>query len=98
MLLRAEVRDRGVQVTMLCPGFIETPLTKNAVTADGSPYAGDSNKKNPMSPQKCAAQMVQAIERDENERFIGGKEMIARWIKRANPTALAYLVRRMKSS
>lgn len=96
--MRAEVRERGVQITMLCPGFVATPLTDSAVTADGSAYTGDSNKKNAMSPARCAAEMVKAIERDENQRFIGGKELAARWIKRVNPDALAYLVRKLKSS
>lgn len=96
--MRAELHPRGVQVTMLCPGFIDTELTKSALTADGSRYTGDTAKKNAMSPERCAKEMVQAIEGDENERFIGGKELAARWVKRVSPDLLAVLVRKLKSS
>ena len=36
--LRAEVHDLGIHVTVLCPGFIATELTKYALTGDGSLY------------------------------------------------------------
>eukprot|EP00656_Telonema_subtile_P018305 TRINITY_DN19878_c0_g1_i1.p1 TRINITY_DN19878_c0_g1~~TRINITY_DN19878_c0_g1_i1.p1 ORF type:complete len:316 (+),score=64.26 TRINITY_DN19878_c0_g1_i1:87-1034(+) len=36
--LRAEVADRGVGVTLVCPGYVNTRLSLNAITGDGSAH------------------------------------------------------------
>ena len=38
--LRSEVVDFGVHVTLICPGYINTQLSVNAVTGDGAKYGG----------------------------------------------------------
>jgi len=51
--LRIELRHRGIWVTTICPGFIETPLTsKNKFRM---PFL--------MSPEKAARKILRAIER-----------------------------------
>ena len=34
--LRAEVYDQGISISMVCPGFIATDISLNAVVGDGS--------------------------------------------------------------
>lgn len=36
--LRAEVASRGISVTLICPGYVRTGLSENAVTADGGKH------------------------------------------------------------
>ena len=36
-VLRMEHGRDGVKVTMICPGFVNTQIARNALTADGSP-------------------------------------------------------------
>ena len=38
--LRAEVSGQGVSVSVVSPGYINTNLSLNALTADGSQYGG----------------------------------------------------------
>jgi len=35
--LRAEVTEAGLVVTLICPGYIRTDVSKNALTGDGTP-------------------------------------------------------------
>jgi UDP-glucose 4-epimerase len=39
--LRAELRDEGVRVLVVCPGFTRTSIGRNALGADGHPFAGE---------------------------------------------------------
>ena len=98
--LRAEVHDLGVHVTLLCPGFIKTDLTHSALTGDGSSYGDkpDAVKRSAITPEACAEQMVEAIEKDATEVLIGGKELSAAYLKRVSPGLLAKVIRRVKSS
>lgn len=40
--LRAEVEQYDIEVTVVSPGYIQTNLSLNAVTADGSRYGGET--------------------------------------------------------
>jgi short-subunit dehydrogenase len=92
--LRAEVHAQGVAVTMVCPGYVASGFTQHALTADGTAYASsDAHKKNALSPERCASLAVDAIAARERERFMGGKELAARWVKRVSPALLARVVR-----
>lgn len=37
--LRAEIADRDIGVTIVCPGYVRTELSKNAMTGDGSAHS-----------------------------------------------------------
>ena len=51
--LRLEVRDRGVRVTTICPGYVRTPLTEHNVGA----------MPGLMEPDAAARRIVRAMER-----------------------------------
>jgi short-subunit dehydrogenase len=96
-VMRMEHQKDGVNVTMICPGFIQTNVAKNALTADGSKQiVDDEATKNGMPVQTFARKMIRAIEKGKFEAYIGGKETLGVLIKRLFPTLLHYFVIRSK--
>jgi len=50
-----------------------------------------------MSPEKCARQIIKAIEANKNEVYIGGlKERMGIYLKRFWPSAAAKAVRKLR--
>jgi dehydrogenase/reductase SDR family protein 7B len=96
--LRAEVSRDGISVTMVCPGFVKTPLTLSALSADGSKY----NKLDPfnnsgMDPAEFAKKMIAAVEAKKEEVYIGGaREVMGVYLKRFAPKLLSKAVANMK--
>ncbi|MGV3619791.1 MAG: SDR family oxidoreductase [Archangium sp.] len=94
--LRAEVSDSGVGVTMICPGYIQTEVSKNALTADGSPTnkTGD-DIANGFPADATALQIVDAVAAKKSEVYVGalGKERLALVLKRFLPGVLEHMVR-----
>lgn len=92
--LRAENRRHGVRVTLVCPGFVKTDITKFALTGDGSPYARiDRELEQGMDADLCARAIVSAIERNREEIYLGGWEKYAIWINRFAPRLLNRFVK-----
>ncbi|XP_015685781.1 dehydrogenase/reductase SDR family member 7B-like, partial [Protobothrops mucrosquamatus] len=56
--LRAEVARFNIEVTVVCPGYIQTNLSLNAVTSDGSQY-GVMDKT--TSEGKAAADVARLV-------------------------------------
>lgn len=95
--LRAEVHDRGVRVTLVCPGFIRTEVSIHALTGDGTPQGTmDRAQQRGMSPEACAARIVRALDRGSDEVLVGGKEVWAVRLDRAFPGLFRRLIRRVR--
>lgn len=95
--LRAEEYDAGVRVTLVCPGFIRTELSYHALTGDGSPQGTmDRAQAEGMSPEECARRIVRALEREEDEVLVGGRERFAVLLWRLAPGLYRRLVRRIR--
>ncbi|SMG47435.1 Short-chain dehydrogenase [Arenibacter troitsensis] len=95
--LRMEHEIDNIKVTMVCPGFVNTNVAINALTADGSPQVdNDVATKNGLSPQVFAKKMVKAIEKEKFEVYIGQKEVFGIYLKRFFPKLLHRLVLRSK--
>ena len=93
--LRAEHHDDGLKVTMVCPGFIRTNISLNAVVGDGSQQGTmDAKTGAGMTAEQCAERMIIAVERDKAEVLIGRYEILAAYIKRLSPALLRRIVRR----
>lgn len=94
--LRAEHYGDNIKVTMVCPGFIQTPLTLSALTGDGSPLNKmDAKQYQGMPAEQFAEKMVSAIEREKQEVYIGGREVIAVYLKRFVPRIFSTVIRRV---
>lgn len=84
--LRTELLDSGIKVTIVCPGFIKTDISLNALTGDGKPYEKmDQAQLNGMLPEDCAQKILEAIAKDQQEVLIGGSEIVAVYLKRFFP-------------
>jgi short-subunit dehydrogenase len=94
--LRAEHHKDNVKVTMICPGFIHTPITLSALTGDGSPLKKmDDAQFRGKSANWCAGKIIRAIEKNKEEVYIGGTEVLAVYIKRFFPTLFSWIIRRV---
>ncbi|WP_214226986.1 SDR family oxidoreductase [Pedobacter sp. B4-66] len=95
--LRSEVYDKKINITIICPGFIKTKVTLNALTADGTPQGTmDSAQENGMLAEDCAKQIVQAVKANKEEVYIGGKEVKGVLFKRLFPLRFSKYLRTAK--
>lgn len=95
--LRAEVWRENVQVTLVCPGFISTQVSVNALTGDGTPQGSMDNATHAgKSPEALAGAIVSAVEKGKYELLFGGKEVMGVYIKRFFPTLFTNMLRKAK--
>ncbi len=95
--LRCEISEPGVRITLVCPGFIRTRLSYNALTAQGDPQNKmDQAQENGMSPEECAGKILEAIRAGREEVLIGGKETYAVLFKRLLPGLFSKKIRQAK--
>lgn len=95
--LRSEVFDKNIQIILVCPGFIKTNVSLNALTANGTPQGTmDDGQDNGMLPEECAQQIITAIRQNKEEVYIGGKEVKGVWLKRFFPLRFSRYMRTAK--
>ncbi|WP_222537381.1 SDR family oxidoreductase [Pedobacter polysacchareus] len=95
--LRAELHDQGIHITLVCPGFIKTNVTLNALTASGTPQGTmDEAQAAGMLPETCAQLIVKAVQQQKEEVYIGGKEVKGVWLKRFFPLKFSKYIRTAK--
>lgn len=95
--LRAELFDKGIRVTIICPGFVHTPLPHKALTGDGSAQGKmDAATENGMAPNIFAKKMLNAIVKQKREAWIGGKETFGVYLNRFIPGIFARIIRKAK--
>ncbi len=65
--------EEDVDVLLVCPGFIETDISKNAVTGTGAIYGEmDNGQANGMPVDKAVSKILEATRKGKKEIFIGG--------------------------
>lgn len=95
--LRNEVFDKNIHITIVCPGFIKTNVSINALTATGGPQGTmDSAQENGMPAEECARKIFQAVDKNKEEVYIGGKEVKGIWFKRFFPQVFSKYLRTAK--
>ena len=96
--LRAELYDQGIEVATVFPGFIQTNVSINALTGDGSAQGtmDDATKKG-LTAAVFAKQAVKALLKEEEYIVISGqKEKFATKVNRISPPKLYKLIRESK--
>ena len=94
--LRTELTS-DIKITIVCPGFIKTNVTYNALTADGTRQnTMDDAQANGMSAEECAGEIVKAIQAGKQEVYIGGREKYGVLIKRFFPGLFSKIIRKAK--
>lgn len=92
--LRAEVAKDGIVITIVCPGYIRTNVSRNAVTGDGSAFGKmDDTHKDATTPEQCARRIVDGVAKRKREVHVGGKEVWAILLQRLVPSLVARMVR-----
>jgi short-subunit dehydrogenase len=82
-VLRMEHQKDNINVTLICPGFIQTNVAKNALTADGSKQNTDDEATlNGMPVVIFVKKLIKAVESNTFEVYIGGKEVLGVYLKR----------------
>ncbi|WP_306549838.1 SDR family oxidoreductase [Daejeonella sp.] len=94
--LRTEI-DPKIKISIICPGFIKTKVTINALTEDGTKQNSmDDAQANGMPANQCALEIIKAIQSEKEEVYIGGKEKYAVLLKRFLPGLFSKIVRKAK--
>ena len=94
--LRAEVAAHGVGVTIVCPGYVQTEISSSAMLGDGGQSGStDANIARGIPASRAAHAILRGVTRGKNEVYVGGKEIVAIYLKRFFPRLLARIVRNM---
>lgn len=95
--LRAEIHQENIAVTLVCPGFINTNISKNALTGNGTPQQKmDTATANGIQPERFAKLMLKAIEQRKEEVYISGaKEKLGVYVKRLFPKIFSKMIQKM---
>lgn len=95
--LRAELEDQGISVSIVCPGYIRTNLSINALKGDGSKNNTMNDViKNGLDAGVLAQKLLRQVAKRKEEFYIGGKEILAIYIKRFFPGMLSKIIKRAK--
>jgi short-subunit dehydrogenase len=94
--LRCEVNQYGISVTNICPGFIKTNASINALSADGTPFGRtDEDISGGMPVQKCVAKIVAAMESKKREVIVAeGIALVSYHFKRLFPNTFLKVFQR----
>jgi len=91
--LRAEVTHKGIDVLMVCPGYINTPIAHNALSGSGEKYGkSDSENANGLKAEDLASRIIKAINKKETEIYFGQFEVNAARLKRFWPSKLTKML------
>lgn len=89
--------SNGINVTMICPGSIDTSISQNAINKDGySTALIEERLKKGMASEVCAQQIVKAVANNRREVLIGRTEIISVYIKKYFPALFWKLIKRIK--
>lgn len=91
--LRMEHQKDNIKVTIVCPGFVNTNIAKNALIGDGSlQNKQDQATEKGLTVSEFSKRMIKAIQKEKFEVYIGKKEIFGVYLKRFFPKLLHRLV------
>lgn len=95
--LRLEHEKDNIKVTIICPGFVNTNVARNALTANGTKqgYQDEMTQKG-LEPSVFVNRMLKAIRKEKMEAYIGKFEKFGVLVKRISPKLLHKLILKSK--
>lgn len=92
--LRAETEKDGIRVTIVCPGYVRTKVSENALRSDGTAHGKlDETHAKAMRPEVAARGIVDGVAKKKEEVRVGGKEIWAIALKRFFPGLVSRMLR-----
>ncbi len=83
----------NIKVTLVCPGFVSTSVSANALTGDGKPRGTvDRTTEKGVPVDKAAEIIARAVSKGKREIAFGGIEKTGLWLKRFFPSMLDKVV------
>ncbi|MEM9424536.1 MAG: SDR family NAD(P)-dependent oxidoreductase [Spirochaetota bacterium] len=96
MALQAEYYRRGLRITLLCPGKINTDISKAALTGDGAALGVvERGHRSGMSAVRCAAIFWRALRRGRLMCYAVRLEGLAIFLHRLSPQLGSALIRKV---
>ena len=91
--LRMEHHHDNIKVSLLCPGFVQTNVTINALTGNGTTLGHDDPAtKNGLEVSAFCRKAIRALDAKAWETYFGRKEKLGVYLKRLSQKALHALV------
>ncbi len=93
--LRGELAESGVSVTVVSPGYIQTQLSQNALTGDGSQHGVmDKNTANGMTAEAVAKEIVEGVARRCRDIILASPiHKLAVYLSVLAPSLLDYMLK-----
>ncbi len=93
--LRVELREAGVKVTIVCPGYVDTPMRSRALKADGTPQGFDqAADRRMLSADEVASATLGAAARGRRLVLLGRETRLAWALSFLAPALLDRLLAR----
>ena len=97
--LRAETYDAGLRITLVCPGYIQTPISLHSLGPNGQVHGKmDQNQEKGMDADLFARQLLRAVSQQKEEVYIGGPETYGIYLKRFLPGILSRILRKREGT
>ena len=97
--LRAELKNRGIGITIVCPGFTATNIERNALDGDGRPTTHPQSRiGKTATPESVAEAVYQAACREKRLLVLSKVGRLTRILMRCSPCLYEWImVRSLKS-
>ena len=96
-VMRMEHQKDNINVTIICPGFVRTPIAMNSLKGDGSVLGVDDlATRKGLKVEDFARKMVRSVDQKKWEVQFGKKELLGVYLKRLSNKLLHSAVIRSK--
>jgi short-subunit dehydrogenase len=95
--LRAEITQFGVRVLVVCPGWVQTDISRNALTGDMSQFGQlDKEIENGMPLEHFIKRLIKVIQSNKEEVVIAdGMPLLAAHARRLLPNLFHKIIRKI---
>lgn len=95
--VQAEYFDQNINVTIVCPGRVQTNISFYALEKDGKQHGKlDKGQAGGITAPKAARKIVNAVYHKKREVLVGSKELLMAYIKRFFPGLAAKMARKIQ--
>jgi NADP-dependent 3-hydroxy acid dehydrogenase YdfG len=94
--LRVEGADLGVNVSVVCPGYVKTAIfhTSKLIKIDREKMLKSLPERFGITPEECASVILHGVERNKAFIVVTGAAKVFWWLHRINPGWILWMMRR----